>query len=265
MEQHNRLRTTFDQVALLYDRARPGYPREMFDDVVALSGMPRDGRILEIGCGTGQATLPLAERGYRIACIELGAHLADVARRKLESYPQVEIWTGAFETWPLAAESFDLAISATAFHWIDPAIRLHKTAQALKPGGAIALWWNHHVHTDAEPAFFDAVQHIYERVAPEIADKDFKMPRAEELATPVKDEIERTDLFGPVTIRTYRWDQAYDSRSYIDVLNTYSNHRNLSDRTRQRLLDSIAELIDSEYGGRIVKGYATILYLAQRR
>jgi 2-polyprenyl-3-methyl-5-hydroxy-6-metoxy-1,4-benzoquinol methylase len=63
-------RQTFDQEAEFYDEARPGYPEALFDDVVALSAIPEEGRILEIGCGTGQATVPMARRGYHILCIE---------------------------------------------------------------------------------------------------------------------------------------------------------------------------------------------------
>jgi ubiquinone/menaquinone biosynthesis C-methylase UbiE len=54
-EERAKLRAIFDEAALLYDEVRPGYPEELFDDIVALSGIPSGGRILEIGCGTGQA------------------------------------------------------------------------------------------------------------------------------------------------------------------------------------------------------------------
>src|SRR5919107_280790 len=97
--RRNRLRSTFDGAALLYDEVRPGYPEDLFDDVVALSRIPSGGRILEIGCGTGQATVPLARRGYRILCVELGENLAAVARRNLAAYPQAEVRVGPFEGW----------------------------------------------------------------------------------------------------------------------------------------------------------------------
>src|SRR5215217_7730278 len=127
-EDRNRLRTTFDRAASLYDEVRPGYPDDLFDDIVSLSGIQPGGRILEIGCGTGQATVPFARRGYRILCIELGENMATVARRNLEGYPQAEVRTGAFEEWPLQEGAFDLTISATAFHWLDPGIAYPKAA-----------------------------------------------------------------------------------------------------------------------------------------
>src|SRR5690348_8212499 len=108
------MRQNFDAGALFYDAARPGYPPALFDDLVALAGLPPGGRILEIGCGTGQATVPLARRGYRILAVELGAQLAAVARRNLAAYPRAEVVVGDFETWPIEAEAFDLAIAATS-------------------------------------------------------------------------------------------------------------------------------------------------------
>lgn len=264
-DENSRLRITFDQVALLYDKARPGYPDALFDDIVALSGIPHGGRVLEVGCGTGQATVPLARRGYRILAVELGANLAAVARRNLAAYPDATVHVGSFEEYAAEAERFDLLISATAFHWIDPAIRYAKAAQALKPSGAIALFWNHHVWSAASGHFFDETQEFYLRAGEAKAKEYQGLPQPDDLPTTVKAEIEATGLFGEVTIRRYRWDLAYDAASYIDVLDTYSNHRDLPDDKREQLFRDIAALIDTRYGGRIVKGYLTDLYLAHRR
>ena len=86
-----RLRSTFDAVATLYDQARPGYPERLFDDLVSLSGTGPGAKVLEISCGTAQATVPLARRGYHVLCVELGDNLATIARGKLADCPQ-EAW-----------------------------------------------------------------------------------------------------------------------------------------------------------------------------
>ena len=130
-----RLRSAFDRASSLYDEVRPGYPDELFEDVVSLSGVPPGARILEVGCGTGQATLPLARRGYGLLCVELGENLAASARHNLAAYPRVEVRTGEFEETPLPEGSFDLLVSATAFHWLDPAAAYPKAARSLRPGG----------------------------------------------------------------------------------------------------------------------------------
>ncbi len=144
--RHDReqFRTTFDEVALLYDEARPGYPEQLFDDVISLSSIPPCGSILEIGCGTGRATVPFARHGYRISCVELGANLAGVARHNLAAFPDVDIDVGAFETWPAEHEAFDLVVAATAWHWFDPAVGFPKAAQVLKPRGALTIFGSQH-------------------------------------------------------------------------------------------------------------------------
>ncbi|MBV9387673.1 MAG: class I SAM-dependent methyltransferase [Chroococcidiopsidaceae cyanobacterium CP_BM_ER_R8_30] len=258
------LRTTFDQVAMLYDQARPGYPEELFDAIVSLSGIPSDGRILEIGCGTGQATVPLARRGYRLLCLELGENLAAVARHKLAAYPLAKVHTGAFEDWSIEEGAFDLVFAATAFHWLDPAIAYPKTACALRTGGAIALFWNLHVHSDTSACCFEAVQQLYYRFVPELVKDDKPLPHPDEVEDKTG-EIEQTGLFGKVTVRKYQWDVAYNAASYIDVLKTYSGHINLDSSKRERLFHEIAELIDTKFNGCITKSYLTALYIAHRK
>lgn len=262
---HSQRRVTFDQVALLYDQARPGYPAALFDDVVALSRIPPGGRILEIGCGTGQATIKFARRGYHIHCIEMGANLAAVARINLAAYPRAGVSVAAFETWLIKDATFDLAVSATAFHWIDPAVRYRKTVQALKPGGAIALFWNKHVQTKISADFFQAVQAVYMREAPDMAQGFPGPPHPNDVPEPIKEEIDQTGLFGEVTVRRYKWDLVYDALSYTNLLNTYSDHRCLEDAKRERLFRAIIELMDTQFGGYITKEYLTILYVAHRK
>jgi SAM-dependent methyltransferase len=262
-DARNTLRATFDGAALLYDAVRPGYPGALVADVVALSGVPPGGRILEIGCGTGQATLPFARRGYRVLCVELGASLAAVARRNLAAYPDVRATTGAFEDWPVEERAFDLALSATAFHWLDPAVAYPKIHRALRPAGSLALFWNTHVRSDRDAGFFDAVQEVYEREAPELTQGVGPLPGPDDVAD-TSAEIEQTGLFTDVRTRRYAWHAEYDARTYTRLLGTYSGHRALDPDTRARLFAGIAHLMETEYGGRVTKGYLAVLYVAHR-
>lgn len=265
MPDRLQLRQTFDQDAQLYDEARPGYPATLFDDIVSFSSLPSHGRILEIGCGTGIATVPMARRDYHILAIELGANLAAIARHNLAPYPQAQVHIGTFEDWPGEPANFDLALSATAFHWIDPAISYQKTAQMLKPSGSIALFWHEHVQSEASQGFFEEVQQIYLREVPEQTEKYGPLLWPHEVAEPVKADIEQAGLFGPVTVLRYHWDVTYDATSYLRLLNTYSNHRILDDQRRHRLFHDIAALINTRFNGRITKGYLAILYMAHRK
>jgi len=255
------LRVTFDEDAERYDRARPGYPQAIFDDLAELAGIGPGCRMLEIGCGTGQATVPLAERGCEIVAVELGAELAAVARRNLARFPAVQVVTAAFESWSLPADPFDLVLSATAFHWIDPAVRIVKSAEALRPGGTLAVIDTYHVAGGTEPFFADA-QECYERWDP-ATPPGLRLEPADSIPQEAE-EIDRSGLFEPARFRRHATDIPYTMATYVDVLLTYSGHRALDPAAQRGLLDCIAGLIDHQYGGQIVKRYLSQLRVARR-
>ena len=251
---------------MLYDEVRPGYPEELFDDVVSLSGIPAGGRILEIGCGTGQATVPFARRGYRILCVELGENLAAVARRNLEAYPQAEVHVGPFEEWHRKKRPSIWPYRPPPSTGSTPKSPTRRSRARSVPRGSLALFWNVHVHTDADRGFFEEAQRIYERETPEIVRYDDSRgpPRPDDVPSRTP-EIENSGLFEVKATRKYRWDETYDAAGYLRVLNTYSGHRSLSNHARERLFQGIADLIDRQFGGSITKGYLTTLYVAHRR
>lgn len=136
------LRAGYDDDAQAYERTRPVCPAQLFDDLVDLAGLAAGDRVVEIGCGTGQATVPLAERGLLVTAIELGAELAAVARRKLATFPGSLVLTTSFEWWqPEAGESgaFGAVVACNSLHWIDPELRFSKPFELLRPGGAMVV------------------------------------------------------------------------------------------------------------------------------
>ncbi|MFD9544637.1 class I SAM-dependent methyltransferase [Streptomyces sp. NPDC060022] len=254
----------FDEDAELYDRARPGYPPELYDDLAVLAGARPGSRVLEVGCGTGQATVPLAGRGCRITAVEAGARMAAVARRNLAGAAAVEVVTARFESWPLPQEPFDAVVSATAFHWIDPAVRVVKAADALRPGGALAVVRSQHVRGGTEE-FFVEVQRCYERFDPRTP-PGLRPPEAAEIdGSDHAREVARSGRFGPTAFRRYEQDLTYTTSEYLEVLRTYSGHRDLPEAARNGLLGCIADLIEGRYDGRVTKRYLIELGVSHRR
>ena len=249
---NTQLKTMFNTAATLYEEVRPGYPEKLIQDIVNLSGLNDHSRILEIGCGTGKATLSFAERGYELVCLDIGADLIAVAKEKLKTFPNVSFAEQAFEEWESKGK-FDLITSATAFHWVDPKMRYLKAFEVLKSKGFLAVFSNQHVRKDE--GFFAESQSLYDKyyapLTPNRPTHATNFPGVEAFEDPIK--------------RVYPWTQTYSSEQYIKLLGTYSEHIALPDENRRLLFEGIVNLIETKYNGQITKHYEAVLDLRGRR
>ncbi|THA83655.1 class I SAM-dependent methyltransferase [Streptomyces sp. A0592] len=131
---------SFDAAAASYAAHRPGYPRALFDAVQELAGRPLAGaRVADVGAGTGIATALLHERGAQVVAVEPGDGMAAQLRR---SHPAIPVVRGDGDRLPLATGAFDLLTYAQAWHWTDPVHSVPEARRVLRPGGALAIWWN---------------------------------------------------------------------------------------------------------------------------
>jgi SAM-dependent methyltransferase len=247
----------FNGVAALYDACRPAYPEELIDALISLTGIPVDGKILEVGSGTGKATLPFAQRGFFLMCIEPGQNLVAVAAQTFRDYPRVEFEAVAFEQWPERPGEFDLVMSAQAFHWIPKTIGYAKAARALKEWGHLALFWN--MYPDPADVIFLDLRKVYEECAPELA---VRSSSCEELIQQREVDIRDSGCFGNVRVERFPWSVKYDAAQYVGLLGTYSDHLRLPEEKRKRLFEGVAEVI-AQHGGIIEKPYLAVLYIAQ--
>ena len=140
-------RTLFDDVAQLYQATRPGYPDHIIDFITATAGLSAGATVLELGCGTGQLTKSLTSSGFTLTAIDIGPSMIAAARQHLASSP-ASFQVTSFEDFTAADRSFDLIISAAAFHWIAPEIKYAKTARLLRPGGWLAVLGNEESYDD---------------------------------------------------------------------------------------------------------------------
>jgi SAM-dependent methyltransferase len=247
----------FDQEAELYARVRPSYPAALIDDLIALAALRIGSRVLEIGCGPGNASVLLAGRGYRMVCLEPGPRLSDIARKQLEGDPGSSVVTTTFEAYPIQPASLDLIFAAQSFHWIEPEIRFAKSAQALAPGGTLAVFANR-----AVPGWSPvevAIRNAYAAHAPEIAER----PEQSNTAKNFVATFDASGLFRPAAAREYPWKAEYAAEGYVDLLRTYSDHRLLPAEQRARLHQAIRSAID-RHGGRLAVDYVAVLTWATR-
>jgi SAM-dependent methyltransferase len=252
------LRATFGQAADSYDRARPEYPAELYADLIAATGIEPGDPLLEVGCATGKATRPLAARGYRITCVELGEELAAGARVNLAPW-DVEVVRGRFEDWDRGG--FALVYAATAWHWIDPEVRYRRAWETLRAGGHLAFWGATHVRPEegGDP-FFDQIQRTYE----EIGDS---MPAGTTWPRPGKlpegrEQITETGLFDIALIRQYDWEVEYTAEEYIALLSTFSGHIAMREWQRERLFGEVRRLLGAR---KVRRHWGAVLHVARRR
>jgi SAM-dependent methyltransferase len=248
------LRATFNEGADSYDAARPVAPPEVFDDLVELSRLAPGSRVLEIGCGTGQATRPLVERGLSILGVELGTNLAELARLKLAAFPQVEIVTSSFEVWDPRDELFDAVVCFNAFHWLDPDLRFTKSAAVLKPGGSLGVFaCGFVVHDEADPTWLELFEDEAVTVGFERRHIDDVRDRSEEFTA--------GGHFSTATRRTYLRDLTYGADDYVALVGTMSGHRALEDDVREELFERMRRRIE-EAGGSVTPTRLDQLYVA---
>ena len=136
--RRRRRRALFDGVADRYRASRRGYPPESVRFIIDTARLGPGSVVLEVGCGTGQLTGQLAADGLAVRAIDIGAGMIAAARRSLRGSP-VLFQVVSFEELDAPAASFDLIISATAFHWVDPEVKFAKSARLLKADGWLAL------------------------------------------------------------------------------------------------------------------------------
>jgi SAM-dependent methyltransferase len=251
----------FNEVPELYDRVRPAYPDELFADLVAITGMDRRSSVLEVGCGTGQATRSLAALGYSVTAIEPGAGMAALARQRLAAFGNVEVENSTFEEWDDGGRRFDVLVAASAWHWVDPSIGWRRAHDVLCPGGWMALLGNVVVRRPGEPEVYAETADLHEQFSP--GNPGWGHP-------PLEDEVRMTDegwglvtgpggLFGPAIVRWYPAVQWFDGDGFADLLRSTSLYRRLDSRVRDPLLDAIAERIRTQMGDRVSRRYLSVL------
>lgn len=245
-DDHER-RLAFGAVAEEYDRMRPGYPDALIDAVVGRAGI---GRALEIGCGTGIATLPFARRGMEITAIEPSAAMAAIARRKLAPFGNVRVEESDYEGWPAPEEPFDLVFCAQAWHWLTPEAKFEKTPSLLRDGGYLAVFAN--VVTGDLPE----AQEAYARWAPERFTDRGPSPGADERVAGMLDPIRAR--YRDVEEMRWPWSRRFTAREYVRLIATYSDHATVPEPRRTRLFDAIEEAIEKA-GGTVERRYFAVL------
>jgi len=251
---------TFGNISELYDRARVSYPKELIDDVITFSKLKEKSWMLDIGCGSGQATLLFAERGFSVVGLDISADLITIAKRKCSQLCNVDFEVASFEETKLRGKSFDLVLSALAWHWIKPEERYEKVHRILKDGGTLALCWSHQQSERSE--FLKDVGLILDKYGGRGAGP--AGPRIKDYAELTFDELKANKLFTSVEKKKYCVNLEFSKQRYLDLVISYGWVQKLSENYRNQLKKDFQELY-KKYEEPLIIPFVYVLVLARKK
>ena len=249
---------SFNSAATIYDESRPSYPNEVIEWIIDKTKVSREEKLLEIGPGTGQATMKFAERGYKIHCIEMGKNLADLLVRKGEKY-DITVDISSFENWePKGLFTTSFIFSATAFHWIDQKVKYRKCYDLLKENGYLVLLWNVAPETEIE-----AVKKAYNLLwsyYPERRAKETKI----DIKSDRKLEIVNSSFFDLEGYLDYKWKLADTKEKFTKGFFSQSSYLAL-DKQKQKELSAKVEELYKSLDDIVETDIYTTVYIAKRK
>jgi SAM-dependent methyltransferase len=232
---------SFGADAERYDRARPRYPDALIERIVAASPGPE---IVDVGCGTGIAARQFQAAGCTVLGVEPDARMAEWARRR-----GLAVEVSTFEEWDPASRAFDAVVAGMTWHWVDPVAGAAKAAQALRPGGRLALFW----YVFQPPSdLADAFTAAYRRALPDSPYvKGPPTPGLDAYSaffTKAADGMRQAGGFGDPEQWRFDWDRTYTRDEWLEFVPTSGGHSLLTPAVRDELLAGIGAAVDAAGG-----------------
>jgi SAM-dependent methyltransferase len=239
-----------------YDRARPTYPADLVERIIAASP-GRD--VLDVGCGTGISARLFRAAGCRVLGVDPDSRMAELARR---GGTETEVAT--FEDWDPAGRTFDAVIAAQAWHWVDPVAGVAKAAAVLRPRGRLAVFWN---AFDPPEELRAAFGEVFRRVVPDSPFGRFwARPAIDAYRTgceTVADVIRESGSFAEPEEWVSHWQRAYTREEWLDLVPTTGGFTRQPEAIQAELLDGLGASVDAA-GGTFTMSYTTIAATAAR-
>lgn len=241
-----------------YDRTRPGYPQAMVERIVE-SSPGRD--VLDVGCGTGISSRAFQASGCSVLGVEVDPRMAELARAG-----GTEVEVCAFEAWSPAGRTFDAVVAGQTWHWIDPVVGAQKAAQALVPGGRLAVFWN---VQQPPPDLDEEFSEVYRRVVPDLPVFNrrgagasakrasrrvgYALPRSK-----AAEGMRRAGGFDEPQQWRFDWEQVYTTEQWLEQVPTFGGHGRFAPSKLQELLSGIGDAIDQS-GGSFTMRYVAMV------
>lgn len=261
-------------IATIYDKIRPSYPEKLIQDIISRTKIDLSDKLLEIGAGTGKATIQFAEKGFSIHAIELGEDMAEILKVKCSEYPKVSLEVTSFEEWNSKKyEEFDLIYCAQAFHWLDTNIKYKKCHELLKDQGYLVLFWYNtdEYELEATKVIDEKVEELVRKyVADDFIDSGKPKRRVHLGASNIDEresEIKDSGLFEMIEKIEYTQEIRNNAKKYLEVKKTVPTFATildgLDDEAIEKMENEIVDVINN-HGGYVSTVFNFSLYIAKK-
>ncbi len=249
----------FNQAAAYYDKYRPSYPQEIIDSLISVTGITKGSDLLEIGCGSGKATVQFIGNGFNILGIDPGEDLIRIGNERFKKN-NVNFIKGRFEEYEFGQKKFDVIYAAQSFHWVPQPIGYQKCADVLKENGYLALFWNMYVlaDDDTDKELLE-ISKQYGGIADFVTATECKN-RIESIVSQIVD----SNLFENPTVIRKLWKQNYTADDFYGFALTGNRFMQNSDKDKKKAYSDIVALAKKN-GGIIERPYLCVLYIAKKR
>jgi len=255
---------SFDTFADNYQSARPGYPDEMMADIVRVCGISDQSTLLEIGAGSGIATIELAASGSKIVALEPGENLAKIAEAQLKDFPNVEVLVDTFENFT-SEHKFGSILSFTSFHWLSGSDTIRRVGEMLDVNGTLVVAWNSFMQQQS--VVTDEIEKVYREDLQDIYPGNNDTDAVNKIALDKVDGRINAIMTNPeletVFLNRYLVRYTYDEVTYPKFLATYPKIINIEDGRREALLRRIAEVVKAH--GQVTVPVLSTVIICRRR
>jgi SAM-dependent methyltransferase len=252
----------YSPAALAYNQARPRYPQALIQQAVAIAQLTSESNILEVGCGPGTATIPFAQLGCSMICLEPNPDFYRLAQENCNAYPNVDLQNTPFEEYKLEAGKFDAVLAASSFHWISPEISYLKAMQALREKGYLILLWN----KELQPSYavHQKLAKVYQTSAPSFDYQYQDQATQAKILQGLGQMVIDSGQFKTVISNRMESQVTYPVDQYLTLLNTYSPYLQLDEQIRADLFARLRDCIDQNFGGVLHLSYLSAFHIAQK-
>lgn len=232
----------FDTLAEEYEKFRPKFPLEFISQVISKINISENANILEIGCGTGQATEPFSKLNFNMTAIDPGANLLNIAKSKFQDNCKIKFCESTFEDFnpEVESEKYDFIFAAHSFHWVNPEVGCKKVSELLNDHSYFSTIFFEKKWPDDVRRELDRLYTKYKKDFANVA----KANTGPVFNNDYQDKHQYEKYFMNEGIIKLDFELEYNAENYVGLMKTMSDHRKLPIDVQNKFFNELSDVIN---------------------